>query len=133
MGTPPVITHRRRLQYLVYLGWLIIELVFIVTCIVETRGRTLEETAALFDGEHQPQDLVHTGGEAATTTMGIRSTIQLGNHPEDVEKEGPPRDFLELRSQGEPSSFSPTYRNTKMIDQDQKHLYRINTSSSDVL
>ena len=37
--------------------------------IVETRGRTLEETAALFDGEQPPQDLAAMGGEAATTGM----------------------------------------------------------------
>ncbi len=32
-------------------------------------GRTLEETAAIFDGEQQEQDIVHMGGEAATMTM----------------------------------------------------------------
>ena len=32
-------------------------------------GRTLEETAALFDGESAPRDLAMTGGEAATMTM----------------------------------------------------------------
>ena len=36
---------------------------------METKGRTLEETAALFDGEREPQDLVQRGGEAATMTM----------------------------------------------------------------
>ena len=54
---------------MVYCGWLIIELVFVVTYIVETKGRTLEETAALFDGEREPQDLVQRGGEAATMNM----------------------------------------------------------------
>ncbi|KAL7279182.1 hypothetical protein ACG7TL_007022 [Trametes sanguinea] len=57
--------------YLVYCGWLIIELVFIVVCIIETKGRTLEETAALFDGEQQPHALMQTGGEAATMSMGV--------------------------------------------------------------
>ncbi|GBE88372.1 general substrate transporter [Sparassis latifolia] len=52
--------------YLVYCGWLIVELVFVLTYIVETRGHTLEETAALFDGEQQPQELMQTGEEAAT-------------------------------------------------------------------
>ncbi|EJF64973.1 general substrate transporter [Dichomitus squalens] len=52
--------------YLVYCGWLIIELVFVVCYVVETKGRTLEETAALFDGEQQPQVLMQQGGEAAT-------------------------------------------------------------------
>ncbi|KAJ4477179.1 hypothetical protein J3R30DRAFT_3291440 [Lentinula aciculospora] len=55
--------------YIVYCGLLIIELVFVVSFIVETRGRTLEETAALFDGEQPQQDLAITGGEAATMNM----------------------------------------------------------------
>ncbi|KAJ3734306.1 hypothetical protein DFJ43DRAFT_993571 [Lentinula guzmanii] len=55
--------------YIVYCGLLVIELVFVVTFIVETRGRTLEETAALFDGEQPQQDLAITGGEAATMNM----------------------------------------------------------------
>ncbi|KAG6908546.1 hypothetical protein DXG01_004179 [Tephrocybe rancida] len=61
--------------YLVYCGWLIIELVFIVTFIVETRGRTLEETSILFDGEQPTQDLLAMGGEAATMTMESRGAI----------------------------------------------------------
>ncbi|KAF9267757.1 general substrate transporter [Marasmius fiardii PR-910] len=55
--------------YIVYCGWLIIELVFVVTYIVETKGRTLEETAALFDGEQPQVDLANMGGEAATMSM----------------------------------------------------------------
>ena len=34
-------------------------------------GRTLEETAALFEGEQQPQTLMQTGGEAATMSLAI--------------------------------------------------------------
>lgn len=78
-----------------YCGWLVIELVFIVTYIVETKGRTLEETAVLFDGEQSPQDLAQMGGEAATMTMG------RGNGAEErlsEEKEMPiARDFMELQ------------------------------------
>ncbi|KAG7089581.1 hypothetical protein E1B28_011248 [Marasmius oreades] len=55
--------------YIVYCGWLIIELVFVVTYIVETKGRTLEETAALFDGEQPQEDLQVLGGDAATMSM----------------------------------------------------------------
>ncbi|KAL0955091.1 hypothetical protein HGRIS_004008 [Hohenbuehelia grisea] len=62
--------------YLVYVGWLLIELIFVVMCIVETKGRTLEETAALFDGDRQQQDLVHMGGEAATMTMSRGNVLQ---------------------------------------------------------
>jgi hypothetical protein len=72
------------LYYLVYCGWLIFELGFIITFLIETKGllhsitfiliitnlcgflgRTLEETSALFDGEQQPDNLMAMGGEAA--------------------------------------------------------------------
>ncbi|KAG6842308.1 hypothetical protein C0991_010596 [Blastosporella zonata] len=61
--------------YLVYCGWLIIELVFVTVFVVETKGRTLEETAALFDGEQPAHDLVAMGGEAATITMESRGVV----------------------------------------------------------
>ncbi|KAF9457782.1 general substrate transporter [Collybia nuda] len=54
--------------YLVYCGWLIFELGFIIAFVVETKGRTLEETSVLFDGEQQPDDLMIMGGEAAAMT-----------------------------------------------------------------
>jgi len=40
--------------YLVYCGWLSFELCFVLVMIVETKGRTLEETAVLFDGDPDP-------------------------------------------------------------------------------
>lgn len=36
---------------LVYCGWLLFEFIFIFRYIIETKGRSLEQTAALFDGE----------------------------------------------------------------------------------
>jgi sugar porter (SP) family MFS transporter len=63
--------------YLVYCGWLIFELVFIVTNIVETKGRSLEETAVIFDGERAEADLQARGGQAATITMHSRGDIGL--------------------------------------------------------
>ncbi|KAF8185957.1 general substrate transporter [Pholiota molesta] len=39
--------------YTVYIAWLSFELVFICLYLVETKNRTLEETAALFDGDDQ--------------------------------------------------------------------------------
>ena len=35
---------------IVYACWLLFELVFLYLYVIETKGRTLEETAALFDG-----------------------------------------------------------------------------------
>jgi len=55
--------------YLVYCGWLVFELAFIVRYIIETKGHTLEETAALFDGETLPEQIVSMAGEAATMSM----------------------------------------------------------------
>lgn len=81
------------LQYLVYCGWLIIELVFVVTYIVETRGRTLEETAVLFDGEEPTQDLQQRGGQAATTGMGqVDVRLAESKHESRAQNE-----FLELQ------------------------------------
>jgi hypothetical protein len=74
--------------YIVYCAWLIVELAFVAIFIVETKGRpfsvgcclsasrnichtgrTLEETAALFDGELHRQNLVVLGEEAAAMEM----------------------------------------------------------------
>ncbi|KAF7986484.1 hypothetical protein HWV62_31285 [Athelia sp. TMB] len=51
--------------YLVYCIWLVVEVAFVFMYIVETKGRTLEETAALFDGEKPRRDLAQMGGQAA--------------------------------------------------------------------
>ncbi|KAI0001426.1 general substrate transporter, partial [Russula compacta] len=56
--------------YLVYCGWLGFELFFVIIFIVETRGRTLEETAALFDGEDEPETLAHIA--KANTAVSLR-------------------------------------------------------------
>lgn len=55
--------------YIAYCAWLVIELIFVVVYVVETKGRTLEETAAIFDGDEHQHDLMAMGGEAATMTM----------------------------------------------------------------
>ena len=55
---------------------------------METKGRTLEETAALFDGEQPQQDLVQRGGEAATMNMGRAHYSR---------KDDLATDFLEMR------------------------------------
>jgi len=43
--------------YIVYIAWLVFELAFIWKFLVETKGRSLEETAALFDGEEAVKEL----------------------------------------------------------------------------
>ncbi|KIJ49078.1 hypothetical protein M422DRAFT_777634 [Sphaerobolus stellatus SS14] len=50
--------------YLVYLCWLVFELAFVLFFVIETKNRTLEETAALFDGTAEVARL-----EDATTNV----------------------------------------------------------------
>ncbi|KAI5122234.1 hypothetical protein M0805_007101 [Coniferiporia weirii] len=49
--------------YIVYCIWLAVELVFVYFFIVETKGRSLEETAALFDGEDVVDQIMASGKE----------------------------------------------------------------------
>lgn len=51
------------------------ELVFVVLFVVETRGRTLEETAALFDGGDELDDLVQISKEAPVLDIRRLSTL----------------------------------------------------------
>ncbi|KAH7916624.1 general substrate transporter [Hygrophoropsis aurantiaca] len=51
--------------YLVYLFWLCFEAVFIYIYVVETKNRTLEETAAIFDGD---ETVAQISGNAAITS-----------------------------------------------------------------
>jgi len=59
--------------------WLGFELVFVVLYIVETRGRTLEETAALFDSDDKLDGLAQMGKNAAAddTVMDLRRMSTL--------------------------------------------------------
>ncbi|KAF9223402.1 general substrate transporter [Gyrodon lividus] len=74
--------------YLVYCGWLVIELLFVSVYIIETKGRTLEETAALFDGETVPRDITERGEEAATMAV-------VQRQPSPIPKSLPEKNFLE--------------------------------------
>jgi hypothetical protein len=53
------------LQYIVYCCWLLFELIYIFLFLVETKGKTLEETAAMFDGKEVVQNIENVGNEAA--------------------------------------------------------------------
>ncbi|EGN99259.1 hypothetical protein SERLA73DRAFT_55023 [Serpula lacrymans var. lacrymans S7.3] len=93
--------------YLVYCGWLILELVFVFVYIIETRGRTLEETAVLFDGDKAPQDLADRGGEAATLTMS-RPQIAGPSRPEKDASD----EYLELQEGSGVRNYSRTQSQT---------------------
>lgn len=51
--------------YLVYVCWLAFEAVFVFIFVIETKNRTLEETAALFDGAEQAEQIAQHAAEVA--------------------------------------------------------------------
>ncbi|KAF8172224.1 hexose transporter [Mycena galopus ATCC 62051] len=57
--------------YIVYCVWLVVEGVFLYFYVIETKNRTLEETAALFDGEAATEQIVHTAAEQAGVTQDL--------------------------------------------------------------
>jgi len=67
--------------YLVYCAWLGFELAFVIMFIVETRGRTVEETAAFFDGVEKPDALAQMSKEAPV--MSIRRWSLSGDGRDD--------------------------------------------------
>ncbi|KIM27467.1 hypothetical protein M408DRAFT_329932 [Serendipita vermifera MAFF 305830] len=52
--------------YLVYLAFLAFELVYVFLFLIETKGKTLEETAAIFDGQQQIDNIANVGHDAVT-------------------------------------------------------------------
>ncbi|KAF7966816.1 hypothetical protein HWV62_36947 [Athelia sp. TMB] len=53
--------------YLVYVAWLAFECVFVFLFIIETKNKTLEETAALFDGDDSLASIAKRAEERAYT------------------------------------------------------------------
>lgn len=62
---PIALEHIAWKYYIVYCCWIAFELVFCYFMIVETKGLTLEETAALFDGESYADQIARQAIEAA--------------------------------------------------------------------
>ncbi|TFY58091.1 hypothetical protein EVG20_g8291 [Dentipellis fragilis] len=56
---------RAQLLVLVYVCWLAFEAVFVFIFVIETKNRTLEETAALFDGAEQAEQIAQHAAEVA--------------------------------------------------------------------
>ena len=59
-----------------YCCWILFELVYCYLFIVETKGRSLEETAALFDGE---EALEQIAGHAARETKSVDDAMESVN------------------------------------------------------
>lgn len=68
--------------YTVYIAWLVFEVTFIYFYLVETRNRTLEETAALFDGDDQVMAMSNQAAEKA----GIQPQISETKFDDSIEK-----------------------------------------------
>lgn len=87
------------------------QLAFVMRYIIETRGRTLEETAALFDGEQPALELQQLGHEAATLTLNemqadslrARLDVRLREEPSTEKLTG---DIPDLESERRPSVVS---------------------------
>ncbi|PPQ71576.1 hypothetical protein CVT24_006431 [Panaeolus cyanescens] len=73
--------------FLVYVVWLAVEVVFCYFFIVETKNRSLEETAALFDGD-EAMDMIHEKGleRAAGVPEGLTKRSTSGEEFGAVEK-----------------------------------------------
>ncbi|KIM19821.1 hypothetical protein M408DRAFT_174556, partial [Serendipita vermifera MAFF 305830] len=67
--------------YIVYCAFLAFQLGYIYLFLVETKGKTLEETAAIFDGQKEIDNITNVGYQAATESR-IRSS-KPGEHPGD--------------------------------------------------
>jgi sugar porter (SP) family MFS transporter len=68
--------------YIVYCVWLAFELAFMIVFVVETKNRTLEETAALFDGEEKSEEL----HQRAAVDAGLAGGAKGGRTPSVDEK-----------------------------------------------
>ncbi|KZS90368.1 hypothetical protein SISNIDRAFT_415529 [Sistotremastrum niveocremeum HHB9708] len=76
--------------YLIYIGWLLFELFFVWRYVVETKDRTLEETAALFDGDDAVNEIsyrasVHAGIQRPTT-IGVGFEMNTGADTEKTSR-----------------------------------------------
>lgn len=58
--------------YLIYTIWLVFELVYVWLWATETKGRSLEETAALFDGEDAVAELANRTGHDMAESRGVK-------------------------------------------------------------
>ncbi len=61
-----------------YCGWLCFGLVFVVKFTVETRGKTPEEIAVLFDGERKPDHRPHMVYDINAISMNNSTTSGFG-------------------------------------------------------
>ncbi|KII86878.1 hypothetical protein PLICRDRAFT_55774 [Plicaturopsis crispa FD-325 SS-3] len=66
---PIALDHIAWKYYIVYVCWIAFETGFVWFYVLETKNKTLEETAALFDGEDATNQIVDAGVEVANTDV----------------------------------------------------------------
>lgn len=70
--------------YIVYCCWLCFELVFVYFFVIETKNRTLEETAALFDGDSATAQIAATAAQQAGVTHDVKDEKSSGSFHEQA-------------------------------------------------
>ncbi|KAF9071986.1 hexose transporter [Rhodocollybia butyracea] len=65
--------------YVVYCCWLVVECIFLYFYVVETKNLTLEETAAIFDGEEATNEILGNGLNAAEHEKRVESIDEVEN------------------------------------------------------
>ncbi|KAF5381387.1 hypothetical protein D9615_008322 [Tricholomella constricta] len=71
--------------YVVYCCWLCVETVFLYFFVIETKNRTLEETAALFDGDSATEQIAATAAEQADVAHDVKDEKTSGSFQEQPE------------------------------------------------
>ncbi|KAF9467734.1 hexose transporter [Collybia nuda] len=70
--------------YIVYCCWLCFEAVFLFFFVIETKNRTLEETAALFDGDSATQQIAGIAAQQAGVAHDIKDEKSSGSFQEQA-------------------------------------------------
>jgi sugar porter (SP) family MFS transporter len=68
--------------YIVYCVWLVFEGIFLYFYVIETKNRTLEETAAIFDGDAATEQILHTAAGHA----GVKHDIGIADEKVDEDE-----------------------------------------------
>jgi len=70
--------------YVVYCCWLCFEAVFLYLFVIETKNRTLEETAVLFDGDEVAERITETAAQQAGVTHDMKDEKSSGSFQEQA-------------------------------------------------
>jgi sugar porter (SP) family MFS transporter len=77
---PIALDHIGWKYYIVYVCWLAFEGVFLYFFVIETKNRTLEETAAIFDGEEVTEQIANTAQAKAENVIDEKHSDSFQEH-----------------------------------------------------